>query len=81
MFTETEAAEFRTLVSAAFADAGHPVVVGTDQARDVPGNRFGLWNLAVACRNAADAGERASWPGIIGAHARRMISAPDRDVF
>jgi hypothetical protein len=80
MLTAAEAAEFRALVHDAFAKAGRPVALGPHNAHDESGNRYGLWNLASACHDAAEAGDRASWPAIIAAHVRRVTSIPD-DVF
>jgi len=80
MLTVAEGAEFRALVHDAFAKAGRPVALGPHNARDESGNRYGLWNLASACHDAAEAGDRASWPAIIAAHVRRVTSVPD-DVF
>src|SRR5215472_1507513 len=80
MLTVAEAAEFRALVHDAFASAGRPVALGPHNAHDESGNRYGLWNLASACHDAAEAGDRASWPAIIAAHVRRVTSVPD-DVF
>jgi hypothetical protein len=80
MLTVAEAAQFRALVHDAFTKAGRPVALGPHNAHDASGNRYGLWNLASACHDAAEAGDRASWPAIIAAHVRRVTSVPD-DVF
>jgi len=74
------AASFRALVHDAFAKAGRPVALGPNNAHDESGRRYGLWNLASACHDAAEAGDRASWPAMIAAHVRRVTSVPD-DVF
>jgi len=57
MLTVAEAAEFRALVHDAFAKAGRPVALGPDNAHDESGRRYGLWNLASACHDAAEAGD------------------------
>jgi hypothetical protein len=80
MLTVAEAAEFRALVHDAFANAGRTVALGPHNAHDDSGRRYGLWNLASACHDAAEAGDKASWPAMIAAHVRRVTSIPD-DVF
>jgi len=80
MLTVAEATEFRALVHDAFAKAGRPVALGPHNAHDDSGRRYGLWNLASACHDAAEAGDKASWPAMIAAHVRRVTSIPD-DVF
>ena len=72
-FTRTQAATFRRLVRAAFADLGLEVTVHADHVVDADGTGYGLGNLAASCHNA-ESGE-AGWPEVIARHVRSITSA------
>jgi hypothetical protein len=77
--TVAQADLIRRLIREAFAEHGREVVDFADQVRDDAGAQFGLWNVAVACRNESR-GESA-WPGVVAEHVRRVLAGMDRDVF
>lgn len=72
-FTAGQASRFRQLVRAAFAEAGLEVTVYAGHVADSDGRRFGLGNLAAACRQH-ERGERG-WPEAIREHVSRMLRA------
>ena len=61
---------FRVAVRAAFAERGLETDVHADHVQASSGVRFGLHNLAAACR--ASGGESA-WPETIAAHVRAVV--------
>lgn len=66
-----EARRFRAAVRAAFAEQGLETTVHADHLVSATGIRFGLHNLAAACR-AAPGGER-DWPRTVAAHVAIVV--------
>jgi hypothetical protein len=78
--TEAQASRVRMLVRQAFAERGREVEVFAGHVRDDHGAEFGLWNVAVSCRDEPE-GERA-WPRVVARHVESVIAAADTaDVF
>ena len=71
-FTIVEAREFRRLVEASFANAGHDVTVYIDHVADRRGTTFGLWNIGAFCRGA----EPSQWAELIDEHVQRVTTPP-----
>lgn len=71
-FTIVEAREFRRLVEASFAKAGHDVTVYVDHVADRRGTTFGLWNIGAFCRGA----DRSQWAELIDEHVQRVTTPP-----
>jgi len=70
--TVAEAREFRRVVEASFARAGHDVTVHVDHVEDRRGTTFGLWNIAAFCRGA----DPSEWAGLIDEHVQRVTTPP-----
>jgi hypothetical protein len=71
-FTAVEAREFRRLVEASFARAGHDVTVHVDHVADRRGTTFGLWNIGAFCRGA----DQSQWAELIDEHVQRVTTPP-----
>lgn len=70
--TVAEAREFRRIVEASFARAGHDVTVHVDHVEDRRGTTFGLWNIGAFCRGA----DPSEWAGLIDEHVQRVTTPP-----
>lgn len=70
--TVAEAREFRRLVEASFARAGHDVTVHVEHVVDRRGTTFGLWNIGAFCRGA----DPSEWAGLIDEHVQRVTTPP-----
>jgi len=77
--TEAQANRVRMLTRQAFAERGREVLVFGDHVRDDQGTQFGLWNVAVACKNEPR-GEPA-WPGVIAQHVQTITATSDSNPF
>ena len=71
-FTIAEAREFRRLVEAGFAKAGHDVTVHLEHVEDRRGTTFGLWNIGAFCRGAGP----SQWAELIDEHVQRVTTPP-----
>jgi hypothetical protein len=71
-FTVAEAREFRRLVEASFAKAGHDVTVTVEHVEDRRGTTFGLWNIGAFCRGA----DQGQWAELIDEHVQRVTTPP-----
>jgi hypothetical protein len=72
--SESEAAEFRALLSKSFAAEGVPVEVLVDHALAADGRQFGLWNIAAMCHGSERG--RADWEGLVAAHVQTLLNPP-----
>jgi hypothetical protein len=77
--TVAEADRVRSLVREAFAEQGREVIVAGDHVRDDQDARFGLWNVAVACRNEPRG--QAAWPHVVAGHVAKALTHAGPDVF
>lgn len=71
--TVAEAQEVRRLAAAAFAAAGHEVVIGDDRLTAADGQVYGLWNLAAACKAERT---RLTWPKVVKRHVAQLLDVP-----
>jgi hypothetical protein len=70
--TETQARRVRSLFQRAMAERGRELVTDPlGNFRDDEGNGYGLWNIAVQCRDDPD-GEKA-WPELIAGYADTLL--------
>jgi hypothetical protein len=70
--TRTQAMRIRTLFRQAMAERGRELVTDPlGNFRDDEGNYYGLWNIAVQCRDDPD-GEKG-WPDLIGGYADHLL--------
>lgn len=71
--TVAEAQEVRRLAAAAFAAAGHEVVIGDDRLTAADGQVYGLWNLAAACKAERT---RLTWSKVVKRHVAQLLDVP-----
>lgn len=70
--TEAQARRVRSLFQQAMAERGRELVTDSlGNFRDDEGNGYGLWNIAVLCRDDPD-GEKA-WPELIAGYADTLL--------
>jgi hypothetical protein len=69
--SESDAAEFRTIVEEVFAVLGLPVSVHEDHAIDAQGRQFGFWNIASQCATS----EKSEWRSLIEEHLCRVLES------
>jgi hypothetical protein len=70
----------RRLFRRAMAERGHKLVVDADgNLRDAQGSLYGLWNIAILCRDRP--GGEQEWPELIAGYAEHLVKANSREAW